>query len=449
LIEPASSVQARTPADVRAFFFFRWVFVEGKDCSVSTRSSSSVFVLLLMLVVAAPAGAQTAAPATPQVTAGWRDGFYVQSEKGDFRLQIGALVHADGRFALGDDDETVNDTFLIRRLRPFIRGRFAQRFEFYLNPDFAGGTLVVQDAYIDTVFSPAFRLRAGKAKSPFGLERLQSAGNMLFLERALPTSLVPNRDVGIQVLGDLAGGVIGYQAGVLNGVADGGSGDTDASDSKDVAGRVVIRPFTKQPASVLRGLSVGIAATSGRQSGAAALPAFRTASVQQPYFSYSGAVADGVRNRYSPQLTYFHKAFGGLVEYVHSEIPVRKGTIAEDIGHDSWQVAGSWVLTGEAATDASAGIRPRANFDFGAGHYGAFQVAARYHALTVDEPAFALNFATAGASRKAEAWTAGLNWYLTPNFKYVINFERTVFDDGADDARRPENAFVFRTQINF
>jgi hypothetical protein len=27
-------------------------------------------------------------------------------------------------------------------LRPYLRGRFSRRFEFYFNPDFAGGTLV-------------------------------------------------------------------------------------------------------------------------------------------------------------------------------------------------------------------------------------------------------------------------------------------------------------------
>ena len=107
------------------------------------------------------------------------------------------------------------------------------------------------------------------------------------------------------------------------------------------------------------------------------------------------------------------------------------------------------MLTGEAATDGSAGVRPRANFDVGAGHVGAFQVAARYHVLKIDEDAFALGAASAGASRKAEAWTVGLNWYLTPHFKYVFDFERTVFDDDRAGARPPEHAIVFRTQVSF
>jgi len=413
-------------------------------------NSFRLSLLALIIGVAASAQAQgTSAPAAQ--TAGWRDGFFIQSDNGDYRLQVGALVHADGRFAVGTNAETaaITDTFLIRRMRPSLRGRLARNFEFYLNPDFAGGTVVVQDAYIDTVFSPSFRLRVGKAKTPFGLERLQSVSNILFFERGLPTALVPNRDVGVQVLGDISGGLVSYGAAVLNGVTDGSSADVDANDGKDLAGRIVVRPFTHGQSARLRPLSLGLAGTRGVQEGAGALPTYRTALLLQSFFSYSGAVADGVRSRYSPQLFYNYKAFAGMVEYVHSQLAVTKAGVTDDIGHDSWQVAASWVLTGEPATDGSTGVKPRASFDFGAGHLGAFQVAARYHVLKVDDRAFALNFATPGSSHKAEAWTVGLNWFLTPNFKYVLNFERTVFDDDTDGPRKPENALVFRTQVVF
>jgi phosphate-selective porin OprO/OprP len=388
---------------------------------------------------------ETAVP----VTAGWQDGFFIQSNNGDFRMQIGLLVHADGRFGIDDSDEAVADVFAFRRLRPYLRGRFSRRFEFYFNPDFAGGTLVVQDAYVDTVFAPGFRIRAGKGKTPFGLERLHSASNLLFFNRAMPTALAPNRDLGIQVLGDVSGGVVSYLAGVMNGVSDGGSADVDTNDSKDVSGRLIVRPFNTITASPLRSLGLVISGSSGRQTGAGALPTFRTQSLEQPYFSYTGASADGVRTRYSPQAFYYYKAFGGFAEYVHTEVPIRKGDVREDIAHEAWQAAVSWVLTGETATDAAAGVRPRANFDFGNGHLGAFQVAARYHTLKVDERAFALGLATPGSSGKAEAWTAGLNWYLTGNFRYTFNFERTVFDGDPDGPRGAENAFVFRTQVSF
>ena len=186
----------------------------------------------------------------------------------------------------------------------------------------------------------------------------------MFFNRALPTALVPNRDLGIQVLGDISGGVVSYLAGVMNGVPDGGSADLDTSDGKDVSGRFIVRPFNKITTSPLRGLGLAISGSTGRQTGAGALPAFRTQSLEQPYFSYSGASADGVRTRYSPQAFYYYKAFGGFAEYVHTEMPIRKGLVREEIAHDAWQVAGSFVLTGEAATDAGAGVRPTGEFRF-------------------------------------------------------------------------------------
>ena len=387
-------------------------------------------------------------PVLPRVAAG-QDGFLIESGNGDFRLQIGLLVQADGRFALDDDQEQVIDTFAFRRLRPYLRGRFSRRFEFYFNPDFAGGTLVVQDAYVDTVFAPAFRIRAGKGKTPFGLERLHSASNLLFFNRAMPTALAPNRDLGIQVLGDIRGGLVSYLAGVMNGVPDGSSSDLDTGDGKDVSGRLVVRPFTRIGTRALRGLGVALSGSRGRQAGTNALPTFRTQSAEQTYFAYSGAVADGVRTRYSPQAFYYVGPFGGFAEYVHTATPVREGLVREDVSHDAWQIAASYVLTGETATDAGVGVRPRANFDFGSGGLGAFQVAARYQALEVDEQAIALGFAAPGSSRKADAWTVGLNWYLTGNFRYTFNFERTVFDDDPNGPRKAESAFVFRTQVAF
>jgi phosphate-selective porin OprO and OprP len=410
--------------------------------------TNGLIVLAVMASLAQAQAREKSTPAPAPLTAGWRDGFYIQSEKGDFRLQVGVLAHLDGRFAPGDDGGAVNDTFYLRRLRPYLRGRIAQRFEFFFNPDFGGGSLVVQDAYVDTIFAPAFRVRVGKGKSPFGFERLHTVSQLLFFERAMPTSVAPNRDLGVQILGNTFGGRLSYLGGILNGVPDGTSGDIDNGDSKDLVGRIIVKPFATETASPLRELTIALSGSVGGQTGAAALPVFRTVSIRQLYFSYNGASADGVRTRYSPQFFYYFKSVGGWAEYVHSEVPIRKDAFFDDIAHDAWQVAGWVVLTGEKLADATAAVRPKANFDFGRGHFGAVQLAARYHALSIDRRAVTEGLAAPGSSRKAEAWTAGVNWYLTPNFKYVFNFERTVFDDG-DGPRGAENAFVFRTQVFF
>jgi phosphate-selective porin OprO/OprP len=387
-------------------------------------------------------------PKTASLMSRSSDGFVLQSLEGDYKMQLGLLVQADGQFDLSDSNHQVVNTFSIGRLRPYMRGQFTRRFEFYFAPDFAGGNLSVQDAYIDTIFARGLRLRAGKGKTPFGLEALHSDSNLLFFNRALSTTLVPNRDVGIQALGDISGGILSYMVGVMNGVADGARGDVDTNDGKDVSGRVVVRPFNRT-ATPLRGLGVAMSGSRGRQSGAAALPSFRTVTLQQLYFSYSGVTAEGLRTRYSPQFFYYYKAFGAFGEYVHTETPIRKAAATTNVALEGWQVAASYILTGEPATDAPAGVRPRSSFDFDNHHLGAFQLAARYHTLKINDRAFEFNLATAGSSRKAEAWTAGLNWILTANLKYTFNFERTVFDGNANGARKAENAFVFRTQLYF
>ena len=417
------------------------------------------FAAIVMLAVslvgvsAQEVSSQASPPAPPRVVVG-DEGIALESGNGSYRLQIGLLLHADGRFALADESEQYVDSFVLRRFRPYLRGRLGRHVEFFVNPDFAG-TLTVQDAYVDTIFAPAFRIRAGKGKTPFGFERLHPAANMLFMERAFPTALAPNRDIGVQVLGDLSGGVVSYLAGVMNGVADGASADVETNDGKDLSGRLVLRPFNRaKSGAAARGLGFGIAASRGDARGILALPVLRTQTLQQTYFSYAiagtpSSVADGVRIRYSPSIWYFHKAFGGWAEYVHTRTPVRRGDTRAEIDHDAWQVTGSWVLTGEHATDSSGGVRPRRNFDFGAGGWGAFQVALRYHQLQIDDLAFTLDLAAQAASGKAQAVTAGLRWYLTGNLWYTLNFERTVFDDNASGPRRAENGLAFRTQVSF
>src|SRR5206468_3008991 len=126
---------------------------------------------------------------TAQVGAG-KDGFYVRSADGSFQLRVRGYVQFDGRFFKDDTEHNQTDTFVLRRVRPIFEGTVFTLFDFRIMPDFGGGQTVLQDAYMDARILPALKVRAGKYKVPFGLERLQSATDILFVERALPTNLV-------------------------------------------------------------------------------------------------------------------------------------------------------------------------------------------------------------------------------------------------------------------
>lgn len=412
------------------------------------RSSRVGVLVLIMNVTAASVGsAQTAAPVQPsaQVTAGWQDGFFIQSENGENRLVLGATVQADGRFMF-DDPQTVVDTFTIRKLRPILSGRVAKYFDFRLMPDFGAGVATLQDAYLDIRFSPKFRVRTGKDKTPIGYELLMGDSYLFLPERSLASNLVPNRDVGVQALGDLSPKLT-YSAGVFNGVPDSASSstDVDTNGSKDVAGRIVWQPFRSSdtPAPRLSGLGFHLGGSIGDQEGA--LPTYRTGS-GQAYFVYaSDATASGSRRRITPAVFYYYKAFGGFAEYVRSTQDVERSGSIFEIGNQGWDVTGSYVLTGEASSDR--GVHPRRTFDPASGQWGALQLVARYSAIRVDSEVFANELASPASSEKADAVAIAANWYPNAFVKYYVTYERTAFEGGAPS--RHENLLLFRAQVSF
>jgi phosphate-selective porin OprO/OprP len=401
--------------------------------------------------------AAEAAKRTPVVDAG-RSGFGMRSPDGAYQLRLRGLVQADGRHYGNDDRLLVASTFVARRVRPIVQATLFRIVDARVTPDFGEGRTVVQDAQIDVRFATGFRLRGGKFKSPFGLERLASANDLLFLERAFPTAVAPNRDLGLMVYGDLLRGTTSYSAGVFNGVPDGSSADIDDQDGKDVIGRVFVHPFVASSHDALKGLGFGVAASLGKPEGLAAtpnLPVYRTTG-QQVFFRYrldgtpaGTAVADGTRYRASAQGYYYNGPLGLLVEQAYSSQRVTRGALADDVGVNSWQAAGSWVLTGERASYRA--VTPKRDVNPAEGNWGAFEIAARYHQLVVDDDAFPAFADPAVAARAARAWTAGLNWYLNPALKLVFDFEQTRFDGGAaGGADRPTaNDFFTRLQVAF
>ena len=370
----------------------------------------------------------------------------IQSANGDNRLVLGVVVQTDGRFSL-DDPAPFTDTFTIRKLRPGLQGRVAKYFDFRLTPEFGNGTPGLQDAYVDVRFATAFRVRVGKDKTPVGLELLQGDPTLFFPERSLASSLVPNRDVGVQAQGDIAGGKLTYSAGVFNGQPDGASSttDVDTNSGKDVAGRIVYQPFrtTTTPAPLLNNLGFHLGASHGSQTGT--LPSFRT-SAGQTYFSYAGSTADGDRVRVTPGVFYYVKRAGFFAEYVRVTQDIAKGATRDEVTNTGWDVTGVINLTGEPASSGT--VTPRRPFDPPTSNWGALQFVARYAELEVDPAAFSLGFAATTASQKAQQATIGLNWYPVQYVKYYVTYERTKFV-GGNTTRPVENVVFFRVQLAF
>ena len=411
-----------------------------------------MFSMRRMAAAAAAAGTLVSSPAqvfaqdgAPPVQAGFLDGFFVQSADGSNRLIFGMVAQTDGRFDT-DAVNPVTNTFTLRKIRPSLSGRVARYFDFKVTPDFGGGTAVIQDAYFDIRFSPKFRIRTGKDKTPIGYELLETDAYLLFPERSLASSLVPNRDVGVQVQGDLSLKLF-YAAGVFNGVPDGTSTSTDldSNNAKDLAARIVVQPLrsAQVSASPLNGLGVALGGSRGHENGA--LPSFKT-SVQQTYFSYSTmAAANGERRRVAPAVFYYYRSFGGFAEYTRSSQIVAKAGANTRVVNQGWNLTASFFVTGDTASYGL--VRPRHSFDPTNHRLGALQLLARVSQISIDANAFTGGLAAAGASREATQATVGANWYLSQFIKIYGTYERTAFD--SESARPVEHVVLFRTQLAF
>lgn len=430
--------------------------------------------------------AEQAKKETGSTVQGNRDGFLLKSNDGDFQIRWRGYLHADARYFPDDPDNRWANTFLLRRVRPIWEATAWKYYGVRIMTDFAGSSLVLLDAHVDLNFVPAANFRLGKFKAPIGLERLQSATDIHFVERSYTTALVPNRDLGAQLHGSFGEETLSYALAVLNGVPDGGNREVDSTDHKDYYGRLFVQPFKRGGSEWVRNLGLGFAASWGVQKGdstTSALSAIRSPA-QLSLFGYrvrtaarasvaatptAPAVAAESRDqgtvhafghsvRLNPQAYWYAGSFGLFGEYVSHAQEVRRGVggAVTELTLQAWQVTATYFLTGEQPGFKSPKPRqplaPNPAGTPGNQGWGAWELVARVSQFKADEASFG-TFADPRASvSEAISYGAGLNWHLSRSVRWAYNYEYSVFRDGAALAvnggdRLPEHVLFTRLQF--
>lgn len=402
----------------------------------------------------------------PKISLG-ANGFSFSSADSNFVAQLHGLVQLDSRsFLVGNKVNNANDGFLLRRARPIFTGTVFHDFDFNFTPDFGGSTtsgssVQIQDAFINYHAYQAAQIEVGKFKSPVGLEQLQADAYTAFNERSIVNDLVPNRDLGAELHGDLFGGALSYAAGIFDGVSDynGTTVNQDSDDGKAFAGRLFAQPWKTSKIDALKGLGFGVGGSyEYDHDTAAGLTSGYKTDGQETFFTYnSTAIADGTHWRISPQAYYYYGPLSLLGEYVISDQRVALSTAAKsyNIQNTAWEISGGWVLTGEDA--GYNGVTPRSPFSLSNGQWGAWQIVARYANVDVDNDVFThgLESTTAGtaAASEARAWSLGLNWYLNKNIRVNTSVSHTDFAGGSRNAasatRQAEDVIFTRVQLAF
>jgi len=366
-----------------------------------------------------------------------------ETADGAYSFKIGGFVQTDaGVFNESRRRQPTGTQF--RRARVNVSGVMATDWSYKFENDFGLGTSLVTDAYLEyTGFKP-ISLMVGQFKEPFGLETLTSDLFTNFMERASNVAFAPDRQIGAQVssygempvIGNwtLAGGVFGANASV-------NSTDTE---SKDVTVRATIAPI----ATSTRLVHLGVAGSYRQPDRAAKTMTFQ--SRPESRLTSTQAVTTGaISNVQATNLLGLEAAavwgpFGLQSEYMTAHVDRKAGFASQDFS--GWYAEASYFLTGESRAYNTKKavferVKPMWNFDPANGYWGAWQVAARYSDLNLNDDVI--------HGGRMKNGTLGLRWIPHPNLSFMLNYVRVNTDEFASSADDDPQVWMLRAQFDF
>jgi phosphate-selective porin OprO/OprP len=373
------------------------------------------------------------------------DGFRIASGDSGWSIQIGTLQQLD-LAAYDDDALDLSDGTEIRRSRLSVGGTFLENWQYRVEYEFATGSAALTDAYVTWTAHKPFMVTLGQFKPPFGMEALSQDKSATFMERALPFYLVSPvvvRAPGAMLStswssGSIAGGIFGEPIG------NGQSGD----EGYGAAARATWAPMSVNNQVVHLGASAqwrdptqdNSSNTTGARFDTVRFRAKPESNVLAQRLVDTGEMAD-VR----------HYAFLGAelaaqwqsvsLQSEYQKVSVERGD-PENVDFGTWYAQLAWTVTGEVRPyrvdrGLFEGIRPA--HDFGGDGWGAFEIAARYSELDLNDGSI-----DGGRERN---FTAAVSWYLNPFLRVSANYVEVLDVDGGPFDGEEPSVFQMRLQV--
>jgi phosphate-selective porin OprO/OprP len=316
--------------------------------------------------------------------------------------------------------------------------------------DFSQSKATLFDAWVQLEGAVWLKLRVGKFQFPISEERLTPPLALPFVSTGFASMLLPTRDVGVEVLGDIGDGAIGYNLAVTNGAIAGTLEESDLDAGKDAVGRIFVRPFRGGCWAPIEKLGVGFGASTGEHRGVTSapnLPILRTYG-NQVFFSYRAdpggtALADGRVTRLVPHATWAWGPVAAYADYVHVIEHVAGATVRTD----GWSVIPSLVLTGENASPLSF-ILPKHPFDLAKHQIGTILITGGVGSIHVSDDAFASAANPEVAMQRATVYGGGANWYPFAGIAVLVDYGYLRFTPfGGYPVRPTEQTMIARLEM--
>lgn len=377
------------------------------------------------------------------LSAQWKDGFRYESDDKNISIKVGGRIYNDWTFWLDadealEDEETgvgeLEDSVEFRTARLYTAGSI-YNLEYKAEYDFAGGDSEFKDVWLGLKGVPLVNsLRVGHQKEPFGLEELTSSRFITFLERGLTSALIPSFNAGIRAENALLDKKLVLSAGAFKEVDEFGEGSGD--ENYNLTGRIAALPYYYQEGKRLVHLGL---AYSYKNIGSDSLR-FRTRPEihDAPRFVDTNDVAAESANLVGAELALVLQSLSVQSEYVQALV----NTIdASDADLSSFYVMVSYFLTGETRPYKKGEgvfdrVHPLRDYIASEPGLGAWEVAARFSQIDLEDSII--------SGGKLLDYTLGLNWYLHPNARIMLNLIHSDEDDLGD-----AQALTMRFQVDF
>ncbi|MDQ5769798.1 porin [Thiothrix subterranea] len=345
-------------------------------------------------------------------------------------FQLGGKLHVDAGTV--DDGTNSQADGQLRRLRLGVSGKWGKDVRTELEYDLSDNTPKLKDAYIEYRGIPHTQVRLGNAKTAVGFENLTSSSDTLFMERALPSALLPGRTTAIQVSqyrdnGSIVVGVAGGTPTTLGEISN-------SVNEQELLYAHATRLLLNKKHHVLH-IGASFARTDPHEQST------RFSTTLESVFGVERLDTGKIKNAtsYTTQGVEMAWAKDALLvqgEYLHTTVARDN---RPDVNLHGGYVAAAYTVTGEKrrynSKDAQfEGIQPKRD-------QGAVELVARVSALDLDSDNIS------GGSVRGQ--TLGANYYYNDKVRLMLDYSRMQAAPDKSGDTVTDNILQARLQVSF
>lgn len=381
----------------------------------------------------------------------FKGGPSVAAADGSWSFKVRGRIEADAAFYNNKSGPIdYNSGTTLRRARIGVDGKIFNDWLYRLEADFATASIDtgsneidVKDAYIAYAGFDNTKITIGQHKTPNSLSQLTSSTDLLLTERPLAVEAFNHR---VTAGGDYKPGIsVGYSAknytvtGGLFGANFATTGFSGNDESWGPAARVTFAPINEKTAVLHFGAS-----GYWRDAGGNGTVRFRSgpevSTVDSNRLVDTGALSADNYASGGVELAGLYGPFYAQAEYLVASVN-RKGNLP-DANFDGGYATVSYALTGESRgykNGVFTRIKPKNPFSLKGGGLGAWEIAARYSTIDLNDGA------VLGGTQ--DNFEAGINWYPNEYLRFALDYVN--FDAKRAGVNNKGDAIVTRIGVSW